>query len=302
MTQTHLDFAGHVAIVTGAGRGIGRAHALLLASRGAAVVVNDTGGAVDGSLNGEQPAHEVVAEIIAAGGRAVASTASVATEVGAQSIVDTAVSEFGRLDAVINNAGIYSVKPWLDVSLQELEAFIDVHYMGSLLVSRAAWQHLIESGHGRIVNTVSGAMLGVPDMVHYGSAKGAIFGLTRNLAVAGDAHGIKVNAIAPGAGTRMLDEVSDALPAGTVEYMKQTMPPSLVAPVAAYFAHSSCSITGEVFNVAGGGVSRLIVANSAGIKDPALSPETVAERLDEILSIGTVEPAPLTFPSTELES
>ncbi|MDH6280944.1 SDR family NAD(P)-dependent oxidoreductase [Prescottella agglutinans] len=297
--MTDLSFSTHVAVVTGAGRGIGRAHALLLASRGAAVVVNDTGGAVDGSLNGEHPAHDVVAEIVSAGGHAVASTASVATADGAQSIVDTAISAFGRIDAVINNAGIYSVKSWLDVPLAEFQSFIDVHFMGSLLVSRAAWPHLIESRRGRIVNTVSGAMLGVPDMVHYGSAKGAIFGLTRNLAVAGAAHGIKVNAIAPAAGTRMLEEATGALPPGTVEYMKQTMPPELVAPVAAYLAHESCSITGEVLNVAGGMVSRLAVGSTAGIADSDLTPETVAERLGEILAVDNLTPAPLMLPSGE---
>jgi NAD(P)-dependent dehydrogenase (short-subunit alcohol dehydrogenase family) len=227
----------------------------------------------------------------------VASTATVATEAGAKAIVDTAIEAFGRLDAVINNAGIYFIRRWLDIALPQYQRFLDVHFFGSLLLSRTAWPHLIEGGAGRIVNTVSSAMLGVPDMVHYGSAKGAVFGLTRNLAVAGHRHGIKVNAIAPGAGTRMLDEAADALPPGTAEYMKQTMPPTLVAPVAAYLAHESCSITGEVLNAAGGGVNRLVVANTTGIADPGLTPETVAERLDEIMAVGTVEPTPLMLPT-----
>jgi len=294
---THLDFSDRVVIVTGAGRGLGRAYAELLGMRGAAVVVNDTGGAVDGSQQGEDPAAEVVAAITAAGGRAVACTATVATETGAGAIVDTAVEAFGRLDAVINNAGIYWVRPWQDITLSDYHRILEVHYFGSLLVSRAAWPHLIQSGAGRIVNTISSAMLGVPDMVHYGSAKGAVYGLTRNLAVAGHQYGINVNAIAPGAGTRMLDEAADALPPGTVEYMKKAMPPQLVAPVAAYLAHESCSVTGEVFNAAGGGVNRLVVANTAGINDADLTPETVAERLDEIMAVGAVEPTPLMLPT-----
>lgn len=295
--MTFLDFSHRVVVVTGAGRGLGRAYAELLAARGAAVVVNDTGGAVDGTQHGEDPAAEVVAGIQAAGGRAVASTATVATQEGAQAIVATAVEKFGRIDAVINNAGIYFVRPWMEISLADYERFLNVHYFGSVLVSRAAWPHLVESGTGRIVNTVSSAMLGVPDMVHYGSAKGAVYGFTRNLAVAGATHGIKVNAVAPGAGTRMLDEAADALPPGTVEYMKETMPPRLVAPVAAYLAHESCSITGEVLNAAGGAVNRLVVANTAGIIDPELTPETVADRLDEILAIKAVEPTPLMLPT-----
>jgi NAD(P)-dependent dehydrogenase (short-subunit alcohol dehydrogenase family) len=299
---TYLDFSDRVVIVTGAGRGLGRAYAELLAARGAAVVVADTGGAADGSLRGENPAAEVVAGIEGAGGRAVATTASVATQDGAQSIVEAAIDSFGRLDAVVNNAGIYYPRPWLEVSAEELQAFMDVHFLGTVYVSRAAWPHLVATGQGRIVNTVSNGMLGVPDMTHYGSAKGAVYGLTRNLAVAGAADGIKVNAISPGAGTRMLDQTGDALSPDIIAYMKQSMPPRLAAPVAAYLAHESCSITGEILTAAGGIVNRLVVANTAGINDPDLTPETVAERLDEILAVGNLEPAPLMMPEPAVGS
>ena len=221
-----------------------------------------------------------------------------ATEDGANAIAATAVDAFGRIDAVINNAGIYFVRPWLE----HFAVGLPTIPQRALLRQRPgqsgrAGRTSSSPAAGRIVNTVSSAMLGVPDMVHYGSAKGAVYGFTRNLAVAGAAHGIKVNAIAPGAGTRMLDEAADALPPGTVEFMKETMPPTLVAPVAAYLAHESCSITGEVLNAAGGGVNRLVVANTAGIVDPKLTPEAVADRLNEILAIGDVEPTPLMLPT-----
>jgi NAD(P)-dependent dehydrogenase (short-subunit alcohol dehydrogenase family) len=296
--MAHLDFTGRAVIVTGAGRGIGRAHAHLLAARGASVVVCDLGGDTDGDNPSAGPAEEVVKEIVEAGGTAVASTDSVATEEGAGAIVRTAVDAFGRLDAVINNAGIFRPIPFDEATPDTYQRYLDVHYLGSLLVSRAAWPHLAASGHGRIVNTVSGSMLGVPDMVHYGSAKGAVYGLTRNLAVAGAAVGIKVNAVAPGAGTRMVELTGDTLPPGMLEYMMTSMPPELVAPVAAYLAHESCVVNGEVFNAAGGQVNRMVVVNTAGIADPQLTPEKVAERIEEILSTDGAEPAPLMLPQS----
>jgi NAD(P)-dependent dehydrogenase (short-subunit alcohol dehydrogenase family) len=252
--MSHLDFTGRVVIVTGAGRGIGRAHAELLAARGAAVVVNDTGGATDGRRTAEDPAAEVVAGIIAAGGRAVAVRESVATPEGAAAIVDAALTAFGALDAVINNAGIYSVAPWQEVPPQTFHDFLGVHFFGSLYVSLAAWPQLAASGRGRIVNTVSGAMLGVPDMMHYGPAKGAVYGLTRHLAVAGAEDGIKV-----------------------------------------YLAHESCSLNGEVLNAGGGAVSRMVMVNTAGIADAELTPESVSDRLEEIMTVAGAVPAPLTL-------
>lgn len=280
--MSELDFTGKTVIVTGAGRGLGRAYARLLAARGANVVVNDLGGDTDGAAPSAGPATLVAEEINAAGGTAVMNADSVASEEGARSIVATALDAFGRIDAVVNNAGNYRLASFEDLTLDTVQAFLDVHYKGSLLMAHAAWPHLVAAGEGRIVNTVSAAMAGVPDMVHYGSAKGAVYGLTRNLAVAGAAHGVKVNAVAPGAGTRMMDVAADALPPGTAEYMKEHMPPEMVAPVVAYLAHPACSLTGEVLNAAGGAVSRQVMMATRGIHDPGLTPEAVAARIEEI--------------------
>ncbi|MGQ4267479.1 SDR family NAD(P)-dependent oxidoreductase [Nocardiopsis changdeensis] len=281
-----LDFEGRVVAVTGAGRGIGRAHALLLASRGARVVVCDLGARTDGSgTEGDDPAGVVVDEIRKAGGTAEASRADISTPEGAASVVDLAVSAFGGLDAVVNNAGIVRTADFLDVPVEEYRRHLDVHYFGSLHLVRAAWPHLIASGSGRVVNTVSAAMLGNPMMVHYGGSKGAVFGLTRNLALEGLPHGIRVNAIAPGAGTRMAEDSADSLSPEVMDYMRIHLLPEHIAPVAAYLVHPACEVTGEVFNAAGGTVNRMAVVNTAGISDPDLTPETLAARIDEVMAV-----------------
>ncbi|MEV3964204.1 SDR family NAD(P)-dependent oxidoreductase [Nocardia sp. NPDC050193] len=281
-----LDFSDRVVIVTGAGRGIGRAHALLLAARGASVVVGDLGARTDGSgVEGDDPAVEVVAEITAAGGEAVACNADVATEEGARALVDTALSAFGKLTAVVNNAGIVRTAPFDEVPDEEYQRHLDVHYFGALRLCRAAWPHLQRADAPRVVNTVSGAMLGNPGMSHYGGSKAALFGLTRNLALEGSAAGIKVNAIAPGAGTRMAEAAADTLDPELMEYMRTAMLPEQIAPVVAYLVHPSCELNGEVLNVAAGRVSRLAIFKTAGIFDPGLTVETVAERLAEIVAV-----------------
>ncbi|WP_280180669.1 SDR family NAD(P)-dependent oxidoreductase [Nocardia farcinica] len=281
-----LDFSDRVVIVTGAGRGIGRANALLLAERGAAVVVGDLGARIDGSgVEGDDPAAAVVAEITAAGGTAVACHADVATEEGARSLVDAAVSSFGRIDALVNNAGIVRAAPFREVPDEEYQRHLDVHYLGPMRLCRAAWPHLLEAEAPRVVNTISQAMLGNPGMSHYGGSKGALFGLTRNLALEGLEAGIKVNAIAPGASTRMLEAAAETLTPEIMAYMRSSMLPEHIAPVVAYLVHPDCQVTGEVFNVAGGIVNRLALVNTVGIHDPALTVEAVAEQFDQIMAI-----------------
>jgi len=285
-----LRFDGRVAIVTGAGRGIGREHALLLAARGASVVVNDIGAATSGSGTSTEPADGVVAEIEAAGGTAVASYDSVASPGGAEAVVAGAVAAFGRLDVVINNAG--NAIPELLPGLTEdhVRALADVHYLGTYRTCRAAWPHLISAGAARIVNTVSAAILGLPGWSGYGAAKGAVLGFTLNLATEAVEHGIRVNAIAPGAATRMLRDTAGDVPEGAVERMTATMPPRLVAPAAAFLAHESCPLNGEILSVAAGRVARVVLAETRGWASPDLTPEDVAEQLGVIRDLDGLTP------------
>jgi NAD(P)-dependent dehydrogenase (short-subunit alcohol dehydrogenase family) len=281
-----LSFGGRRIIVTGGGRGIGRAYALLLAARGARVAVVDLGARADGSgVEGDDPAAQVVAEISAAGGTAIAVKADIATQEGASAVIDEVVEAFGGIDGLINNAGIIRVAPWTAVPAEEFQRHLDVHYFGTLWMCKAAWPHLQASDAPRVLNTVSGAMLGNPMMVHYGSSKGAVLGLTRNLALEGFADGIKVNAIAPGAGTRMAEASADSLSQEVMEFMRTAMLPELVAPVGVYLVHPSAEVTGEVFNAAAGIVNRMAIVNTAGIYDTELTLEKVAAQFDQIMAV-----------------
>lgn len=305
MSGETLDYAGRTVVVTGGGRGIGRAYARLLASRGASVVVADLGASTDGAgRTGEHPASGVVAEITDAGGAAIAVEEDIADEAGCRRIVDAAVDAFGGIDALINNAGIVRLADWRELGREEYQRHLDVHYYGTLWLTRAAWPHLTRSSAPRVVNTVSAAMLGNPMMVHYGSSKGAVLGLTRNLAVEGAADGVLVNAIAPGAGTRMVEASADSLTPEMLEHLRTAMSPELVAPVGAYLVHPASTVTGEVFAVAGGRVRRMAIVHSEGITDPDLSIEAVAAGIDRIMTIDerstvhTVTPATAPTAST----
>ena len=283
--MAELRFDDKVAIVTGAGRGIGWAHAHLLASKGARVVVADLGCEMDGTGSSPEPADDVVREIEASGGIAVPSHATVADEDGAASIVATAMESFGRLDVLINNAGIFAPGPFEALSGAQFRSMLDVHLFGTLYVTQAAWPHLISSGSGRIVNTTSESFLGMELLSSYGAAKAAIFGLTRNLAVAGEAHGIAANCLSPRAGTRMGVAHSKAMnmPPEVTEQAAALMPPEAIAPAGAYLAHHSCTVNGETFFVGPNHISRLAVINTRGIKGEAITAESIGERLDEIM-------------------
>lgn len=285
-----LRFDGRTAIVTGAGRGVGRAHARLLAARGAQVVVADLGGLLDGSGASSEPAEQVVKEIEAEGGIAVSCAASVATEEGADAIVRTALDTFGRVDVVVNNAGISQPDWFDDLTLDRFRQMIDVHYLGTVNVTRAAWPYLRSNGYGRIVNTCSEAAFGmVPKNTSYGGAKGGIFGFTRSLALDARRHGIFVNAVAPRAGTRMSDPKVLAhvyeVPEETFGEVMEGFAPEFVAPAAAFLAHESCQLNGEVLVAGGGQVLRMAMMQTQGFTSSTLTLEDVAANLDTVLDM-----------------
>jgi NAD(P)-dependent dehydrogenase (short-subunit alcohol dehydrogenase family) len=276
------SFEGRVAVVTGAGRGIGRAHAELLAARGARVVVNDLGGSMAGGGADAGPAAEVVDAIGAAGGIAMADAHDVSHEDGANALVATAVEQFGRIDVVVNNAGIIRWAEFPDADLDNVERHLAVHLGGSFLTTRAAWPHLVEQGYGRIVNTTSSGMFGISNNIGYATAKAAVVGMTRSLATAGARHGIRCNLVAPAAFTRMAGGADDSP-------MAATMPPELVAPMVAYLAHESCPVTGEIYAAGAGRFARIFLAQADGWVDPTGSPsvEDVAAHWTEINDEGS---------------
>jgi NAD(P)-dependent dehydrogenase (short-subunit alcohol dehydrogenase family) len=256
-----LSFDGRAAIVTGAGRGIGRAYAMLLGERGASVVVNDLGGSLEGAGADDGPAATVAAEIVAAGGTAVADGSDVADQAGATALVDTALERFGRIDVLINNAGIVRWSGLPQVDAENLEHHLAVHVFGSFHTMRAAWPHMVAHGYGRVVLTTSTGMFGLPDNTSYATAKAAVVGLMRSATLAGTRHGITVNCIAPAAFTRMAGPGADD---GSADPMATAMAPELVAPMAAFLAHEDCPVSGEIYTAGAGRFARLFVASTQG--------------------------------------
>jgi NAD(P)-dependent dehydrogenase (short-subunit alcohol dehydrogenase family) len=280
--MSEVSFDGRVVIVTGAGRGIGRAEALFLAERGASVVVNDLGATTRGEGQEPGPAEDVTAEITAAGGTAVPSSATVASPEGAQSIVDLAIERFGRIDALVNNAGILDHGKFPEITSDDLQRQLSVHLHGSFNVTRAAWPHMASRGYGRVVMTVSSAGLyGMPAQLAYGAAKGGVVGLMRCLACLGPDVGIKVNAIAPGAYTRMVDTLSDE---SFRAFSAATRIPAAVAPIVAVLAHESCPVTGEIFTVSSGRVARTFLGETKGFFGLNHTPEDLLENWEAVVA------------------
>ncbi|MFO7779613.1 MAG: SDR family oxidoreductase [Nitriliruptoraceae bacterium] len=276
-----IEFDGQVAIVTGAGGGLGRSHALLLADRGAKVVVNDLGGARDGTGTDTSMADQVVAEIEAAGGEAVANHDGVQTWEGGQAIVQTALDTFGRVDIVVNNAGILRDASFAKLTEEQLAPVVQVHLLGGFHVTRAAWGTMREQGYGRVICTTSGSGLyGNFGQSNYSAAKLGLVGLTRTLAIEGAKYGITANAIAPVAKSRMTE---DLMPAELLDRLE----PEYVSPVVAYLASESCTDTGRIFSVGGGYVARVALLEGAGATfDAVPTPEEIADAWSTIEEVG----------------
>lgn len=273
--MSDLGFDGQVAIITGAGGGLGRSHALDLARRGARIVVNDLGGSVDGTGGSDSAAQKVVDEIAAAGGEAVADHNSVATQEGGEAIVQTALDAFGTVDIVINNAGILRDKTFHNMTAELVEPVISVHLLGAFYVTIPAWKVMRDKGYGRVVNTSSNSgLLGNFGQANYGAAKMGLVGFTRVLATEGRSKGIKVNAIAPVAKTRMTEDLLGPL--------GDKLEPEEITPTVVYLVHEDCPVSGEVYSVAGGVVARYFIGLTPGWYAEGHSAEDVRDHFEEI--------------------
>jgi NAD(P)-dependent dehydrogenase (short-subunit alcohol dehydrogenase family) len=285
-----LRFDGRVAVITGAGRspGLGRSYSRYLAARGARVVVNDR--RRDVGADGLSGAERVVREIVADGGEAIVDHHSVSQPDSARAVVDAALTAWGRLDILINNAGVIIPAPFDALTEPDVVTTIEVHLMGHIWMSRAAWPSMVAQGYGRILNTSSGVMLGLGQQVVYGAAKGGIFSLTRGLAVEGHRHGILVNSISPSAGMAGARDLSEPGDRWMEDVFMADYSPDLVAPVAAYLVHDSCQQTAQWISSAGGRTAAGFFSRTPGIDDVSASVEGIAARLPEVLGrVGSAE-------------
>ena len=283
--MSELRFDGRVAVITGGGRGLGRAHALLLASRGCKVVVNDPGVSMAGDATDEGPADALVSEIRAAGGEAVASLDSVATPEGGEAIIRTALDAFGRIDILIHSAGNVRKAPLAEMTAADWQSVIDVHLNGGFYVVRPAFARMLEQGYGRIVLTSSvNGIYSNRNVANYSAAKGGLIGLANTAAIEGFDRNVKANCILPAAVTRMSEGVD------TSQF--PPMEPDMVAPLVGWLCHENCDVTGELLISAAGRIARAWTAESPGLYRADWTIEDVAAHIDTIRSMD----APLHFP------
>ena len=273
--MTQLRFDGRVAIITGAGRGLGRAYAELLGSLGAKVLVNDNGSVIKGEGQDEGPAQDVVDAIRAAGGEAIANTDSVATSDGGRAIVQAALDAWGRVDALIHNAGNVRYGLIRELSDEDLDAVLNVHLKGAFNVVRAAFPHMCDAGYGRIVLTSSiGGVYGNNRCVNYAIAKSGMIGLSNVIALEGEEHNVKSNVIVPSAVTRMAEGID------TSKY--PPLGPELVAPMVGWLCHEKCSVSGELYAALGGRMAEVFIGEAKGAYQPQWTIDDVDAQIDRI--------------------
>ena len=286
------DFTRQTVVVTGAGRGLGRLYALDLARRGASVVVNDLGGSMTGIGSDDAVADAVVAEIEAQGGRAVASHDSVTSAEGGQAIVDVAVDTFGRLDAVVSNAGIFHTAPFDEISSDDWRRMIDVHLHGSFYLGQPAFRVMKAQGYGRFVFIASSAgLFGQPNSAHYAAAKAGIMGLTNVIAIEGEPHGILANAVLPFGFSRMVTEtIGDIDPDGDESGFLRAIAPELVVPIVTYLASRACQVTHQNYSACAGRFARAFVGLGEGWLAAAGSSPTAEDIDDHWTEISATDP------------
>jgi NAD(P)-dependent dehydrogenase (short-subunit alcohol dehydrogenase family) len=280
-----LRFDNRVAVITGSGRGLGRTYALLLASKGAKIVVNDPGGSLRGDGVEIGPAETVVREIKALGGQAVACTESVATPAGGKAIIQSALDHYGRIDILIHNAGNVRRGSLKDMTFEDFDAVVDVHLRGAFHVVRAAFPVMSKAKYGRVVLTSSiGGIYGNHNVVNYSVSKAGLIGLSNVIALEGAPDGVKSNIILPGAVTRMAEGLDiSAYP---------PMEPELVAPVVGWLSHEACSISGEMLVSVAGRIAKAYVAETRGVYRPSWTIDKVNEEINAIRDADE----PLIFP------
>ena len=273
--MTQLTFDGRVAIITGGGRGLGAAYARLLAARGCKVVVNDLGAPIKGDESDTSVAQQLVDEIKAAGGEAVADTNSVATPEGAAAIVQTALDAYGKVDVLIHNAGNVRYGTIRELSFEDFQSVVDVHLMGAFYMVKAVHPLMCDAGYGRIVLTSSiGGIYGNNRCVNYGISKSGMIGLNNVAALEGEEYNVKSNVIVPSAVTRMAEglDISQYPP----------MDPELVAPAVAWLAHERCDVSGEMIAAIGGRIARAFIAETRGVYQPSWTIEQVDQAMAQV--------------------
>ena len=274
--MSSINFENKTVVVTGAGNGLGKAYALEFAKRGANVVVNDIGGSVTGDGSENAPANVVVEEINSSGGSAVANYDSVATKQGGESIIQSALSNFGTVDAVVNNAGILRDKSFAKMEEDDLNAIIDVHLKGTFFVCQPAFIQMKEQGYGRFVNVSSpSGLFGNFGQLNYGAAKMGIVGLTNVLAIEGIKYNINANVIAPNAATRMTETLFG-------EDMSKLLTVDNITPLVVYLASEQCEITHEIFSAGGGRFARIGISTDVGYFNASAKAEDIFDNIDEI--------------------